>query len=401
MSVTAQHLVNEHLLLSWDPVGQGTLYYGEFTRNNGGSWLPLFSGLTDTTFLWYISEEPEGDQYRVRVRAFDGALYGPWDTSDLLWVEHPPLRPTWTQVPRAGQKVDRGTDFAWKAVKDPGDDSVTYVGEYSYDGGQTWEALFSTTQTSRRVDFTKMPAGDVQVRLSASDGALPSPYRYSPVFRVDHLSEWLYERLPELTRERDETSGGHLKQLLDVLGFGLADIRLDAENMVLTVDVDTCPVEQLPYLGALLGFEFPYDLSEDQQRSFVRNAVALYRVKGTVATMKLVVSRMIGRGFQVSVENESHIAKTFDVVAVAADPEESVDALEKKLTYMVKLYSPAGMIPTVIVRYIFAEESSLAGRLNDADDSAKQYAVWRFNYAQHTTNGSIRLNEVGVTTLTL
>src|SRR5690606_30021355 len=159
------------------------------------------------------------------------------------------------------------------------------------------------------------------------------------------LATWMYERLPAMMRYRDKD--GHLKNLISVLAEGLVGIRKDVENFVHLVDVDNCPAELLPNLGAMLGFEFPYDLPEDQQRNFIRSIVSLYRVKGTSTALKFAASRLIGGGFRITVENEDHVAKTFDVKLTADQDSTLLSQLENKLAYLVGIYSPAGMIPSI------------------------------------------------------
>ena len=209
------------------------------------------------------------------------------------------------------------------------------------------------------------------------------------------LATWMYERLPTMMRYRDKD--GHLKNLISVLAEGLVGIREDVENFVQLVDVDNCPAELLPNLGAMLGFEFPYDLPEDQQRNFIRSIVSLYRVKGTSMALKFVASRLIGGGFRITVENEDHVAKTFDVKLTADQDSTLLSQLENKLAYLVGIYSPAGMIPSIVVVYYSTEE--LEDAMDDSNHTTQQYTSWRMNFQGHRMNDNAVLNEFGTVTL--
>lgn len=209
------------------------------------------------------------------------------------------------------------------------------------------------------------------------------------------LATWMYEHLPAMMRYRDENE--HLKNLISVLAEGLVGIREDVENFVQLVDVDNCPAEMLPHLGAMLGFEFPYDLPEDQQRNFIRSIVSLYRVKGTPMALKFVASRLIGGGFRITVENEDHVAKTFDVKLTADQDSTLLSQLENKLAYLVGIYSPAGMIPSIVVVYYSTEE--LEAAMDDSNHTTQQYTSWRMNFQGHRMNDNVVLNGFGTVTL--
>jgi phage tail-like protein len=226
------------------------------------------------------------------------------------------------------------------------------------------------------------------------------------------FSNWMWDRIPEMTRERDyeeaapdapldETGRGKgpLRQLVDVLASGFDAIKADVDSFHDLIDIDACPEQFLPHLAYLFGFEFPFDLSEQQQRNYLHTIISMYRTKGTAWTLRLAALRIIGKGFDLIVENEDYIGKTFDVV-VEADEENTVQPqLEQKLRYMVDQYSPAGMIPNVKLVYYFTEVSALATRINDNTSTSTVFAAWRMNFPGHKINLNIRTNDFGETAL--
>lgn len=219
------------------------------------------------------------------------------------------------------------------------------------------------------------------------------------------MGAYLYSLLAESARERDEEQGFPLQQLCAVLGSGLTDVRGDADLIPSLVNLDTCPVAQLPRLSQMLGFDFPFDLPEDQQRAFVRSAVSLYRLKGTPAALRFVVTRVIGNGFKLDITNEDYVGKTFDVQLTAVQDDASLNAFENKVVYLVGLYSPAGLIPNIVIVYYYADVAPSAQR-SDANHVTTQIDAWRTNMNARTNtkkpNGDIvSCNNRGSTILTV
>jgi phage tail-like protein len=210
-------------------------------------------------------------------------------------------------------------------------------------------------------------------------------------------AEWLFSRLTDAMQARDAAAGGHLEQLMRVLGTGLTEARDLADNVVDLIDVDTCPAEFLPHLGHLLGFEFPYDLDEAMQRNFIRSIVALYRVKGTPMALSFVVNRIIaGKGFTLSVSNESYLTKTFDVRLMAEDTAEGSDALQAKVVYLVGIYAPAGLTPTVVIVFFYQDQQD-ATRWSDTQHTTIAHVRWSYNQPGHAYT---KLNASGKVTYT-
>ena len=197
------------------------------------------------------------------------------------------------------------------------------------------------------------------------------------------IGDWLYESLPELTKERDSTLV--LKQVLGVMGSGLDELRTLTDDFVKLVDIDNCEARYLPYLASMLGFEFPYDLDPVMQRNFIRSIVSMYRVKGTPLAMKFVVTRMIGNGYSVDIIEEDHVAKTFTVQLTAESENQTLGSLETKIVYLVTVYAPAGMIPTVVLLY-FSTEAYDAVNTVDGTTASTEITAWRANVIGHTCN---------------
>jgi len=90
---------------STDPDGDPITYEIEYSYDGGGTWNPLASGISETSYSWNTTAHPDGSNYLIRVRAYDGVLYSDWDQSDSVFtienrvptiIDH---APTGTQVP--------------------------------------------------------------------------------------------------------------------------------------------------------------------------------------------------------------------------------------------------------------------------------------------------------------
>lgn len=225
-------------------------------------------------------------------------------------------------------------------------------------------------------------------------------------------SLWMWERIPEMTRERDYQQArgesdldewgrpkGPLRQLLDVLAEGFESIKSDAGNLHSLIDINSCPPEYLPHLSALFGFEFPFDLSVDQQRRYLHTIISMYRTKGTAWTLRLAAMRVIGEGFDLEITNEDYQAKTYDVILTAEGGGSVAPQLEQKLGYMVREFGPAGMVPRTAVVYYFEER--VEQRMGDEGETLIEYTSWRFNNKTHRMNDTAVFNDLGSVTITL
>jgi phage tail-like protein len=223
---------------------------------------------------------------------------------------------------------------------------------------------------------------------------------------VPALVEWLYDRIPELTRERDATGGGALYQLVQVLGSGLQGVKDHVAYILDYVDPDHCPTDYLPALGAMLGFEFPYDLDEKLQRNFIRSIIAVYRIKGTPNAMKYMVGRLIaGQGITLDIQNEDHVAKTFDFILTMDEANALGAVLMDRITYLVNLYAPAGMIPNRVVS-TYGIEAGHGGASDALQGTTTETTPWRLNRG-HTLNTqtpygyTVSVNNAGVAPLAI
>ena len=94
------------------------------------------------------------------------------------------------------------------------------------------------------------------------------------------IRDYIYQlTVPEAARYRD--SKEELKRFLDLFAQKFDTIKEKIDNFPSLVDIDSCPPEFLPYLGALVGYEYDPLLPAESQRETIKRITSIYQRKGT------------------------------------------------------------------------------------------------------------------------
>lgn len=198
-------------------------------------------------------------------------------------------------------------------------------------------------------------------------------------------TDFLYNRLPPHYRHVDAKYNYPLKRFLSVLvEGGFNPVERDIERMYDLLDPDKCPAEFLPLLAAILGFEFPFDMPEDIQRRFIKNAAKLYRIKGTRASLQYLISELMG--FQAILTSEDVINKTFVVDITASGDDPHLEMKQKKIVQLLEMYKPVGSRFSILTDYSFEDRAPFF----IAEEERAEATRTRLN-----TIGGFRLNTKG------
>jgi phage tail-like protein len=111
------------------------------------------------------------------------------------------------------------------------------------------------------------------------------------------MGEVLYDLLPQLYKTEDsrlEPNPYQLKRFLQINGVGLDYLRDKAKGHSDLFSVDNTPPELLPHLAEMLGFEFPYSMSVNEQRSLIKLLPTLYKLKGTQSVFDYLSRQIFG-----------------------------------------------------------------------------------------------------------
>ena len=109
-----------------------------------------------------------------------------------------------------------------------------------------------------------------------------------------YFEKKLVELLPPLYRERDET--GDLESFLKVPAATLDELKELMDRLPELFDVERCEHRWLPYLGEVVGHRFDPRGDADRQRRQIREAIEIYRHKGTLPALGRALIDLEWRG---------------------------------------------------------------------------------------------------------
>jgi phage tail-like protein len=95
-----------------------------------------------------------------------------------------------------------------------------------------------------------------------------------------YFEKKLIDLLPDLYRESDET--GDLETFLKIPAATLDEIKLLIDRFPEIFNIDQCEDRFLPFLGQIVGHRFDPLVGAAVQRRLIREAVEIYRRKGTI-----------------------------------------------------------------------------------------------------------------------
>lgn len=117
------------------------------------------------------------------------------------------------------------------------------------------------------------------------------------VYGSDTIANIFYDWLPRIHKRLDTNT--ELQRFLQIFSYEFWQMKYSIDGQLDLFNVNTCPLEFLPYLGYLVGVDFNYDLPEQYARQEIASAIPFYKVKGTVAGIQYYVQSITGWRCQV------------------------------------------------------------------------------------------------------
>jgi phage tail-like protein len=111
----------------------------------------------------------------------------------------------------------------------------------------------------------------------------------------------LYNLLPTIYRKED-ANRTDLQRFLQVNGVGLDFLKGKTEGYSNLFNLDYAPAELLPEIAKMMGFDYPYDMSEQEQRSLLKVLPTLYKIKGTKSVFNYLAQQIFGFDATASVD---------------------------------------------------------------------------------------------------
>ncbi|ESU71177.1 hypothetical protein T260_15140 [Geobacillus thermopakistaniensis] len=159
-------------------------YHIQLSTNNGQSWKDIVT-LTSpgaTSYTYDFTNEPETSLAKIRIRAYDGTSYGPWDESNgVFTIQHnqAPTVPT-NLSPSGGTPRDRASiiRLSWQHNDANGDPQAKFDLQWRQQGAQTWNTVTQvTTNQYWDAPANTFPRGTIEWQVRTYDQAgLSSPY---------------------------------------------------------------------------------------------------------------------------------------------------------------------------------------------------------------------------------
>ena len=196
------------------------------------------------------------------------------------------------------------TDTFWKGRSVVLEDVLNIYQEYLWKNEQYWSLLDKIIPTnyvsSVNISGATWTSGTQLLdRLKTLNKVVYSPhYLDSPDTKVEDA---FYTYFSTSTLSNDGTliteteEAGPLTRFLQGMSFSIADRVTEQDEIDVLYDIGKCPDEFLELLAELIGWRFLGD-DVDKWRVQLRNAVEIYKMKGTKRSIQVLINSIVSTG---------------------------------------------------------------------------------------------------------
>ena len=210
-----------------------------------------------------------------------------FDTLQLNW-KPPGNASTWSQqiLVRSFYGTPNNISDGVELLNETGTYSVQYVDTELVSGRFYYYTLF----------VYNTDLGEYIIAASAQ-GLVLTDYQFGKQYTT-WLPEWYITLDDNLATTQQPV--GPLVRYLNLLGYEMDWIRSEIESLFTLSNIELVSGSLLPYLGANYGMPYEYELGMIRSRILVKNAVALYKERGTLNGIQAASSAFSGFGCRVT-----------------------------------------------------------------------------------------------------
>ncbi|MHC8516768.1 fibronectin type III domain-containing protein [Sporosarcina sp. ITBMC105] len=174
--------------IGWDVPAQGLNYKVELSLNNGQTWSIIDNGITASSTSFDFSTVAETSLAKVRVSAYDGALFvGQVESAGVFTIQHNVAPNAPSTISPKGTIVDRTIpqELVWRHNDpNPNDLQSAATVRWRAQGDATWTTVNIVGQSQRYVfSANTLPAGNIEWMVQTADQqGLTSPWSSVAVF---------------------------------------------------------------------------------------------------------------------------------------------------------------------------------------------------------------------------
>lgn len=139
---------------------------------------------------------------------------------------------------------------------------------------------------------------DEFILAGSAQGLVISNWGFEETFK-SWMPDWYLEK--DLLFSTEAQPDGYLVRLLGLLGYEMDWVRSEIESLFLFSDVEIASGSLLPYIGANYGMSYEPELGMTRSRVLVKNAVHLYKNRGTADGIASTGSAFSGYGCEVTI----------------------------------------------------------------------------------------------------
>jgi phage tail-like protein len=182
------------------------------------------------------------------------------------------------------------------------------------------------------------------------------PARGQMIYEGSRVTLWVARRgylelLPAIYRRSDALGRNVVRDICHIFEHMFGSIEQKLDDSHAHYDPLSCPDEFLPWLAGWIAMVVDMDWPEDKKRAIIRRGVAIYRIRGTLRGLKLVIK--LFTGFEPRIDENKWPFKGFRVDTEARIGLDSVVLPPVELAHCFMITMPVkftDVSPEMIVR---------------------------------------------------